>query len=83
MPKKPNEELKTDSGIYHSKLRANNKYITEKTEQILLRVPKGTKEIIQNYVNTLPQYEVKGKVQHSVNAWLVDLINKELEKFNA
>ena len=78
MPRKADPDKKTESGILHSKLKANEKYISEKTEQVLFRVPKGTKQQIQDYVDTLPQYEVKGKPHHSVNAWLLDLVMKEI-----
>ena len=78
MPKRADPELKSDKGIYHSKLKANDKYISEKTEQVLFRVPTGMKKQIQDYVDTLPEYEVKGKPHHSVNAWLLDLVKNEM-----
>ena len=38
-----------DLAISEARKRANKKWITEKTENITLRVPKGKKIVIQNY----------------------------------
>lgn len=53
-------------------------------DSIRLRVPKGMREKIQDYVVTLPAYQIRSK-EHpendpkpNVNAWLVDLIRSQL-----
>lgn len=38
-----------DLAISEARKRANKKWITEKTENITFRVPKGKKELIQKY----------------------------------
>lgn len=54
-----------------AKLKANEKYIKEKTDEIKVRVPKGDKAKIQ------AQAESLGK---STNAYIVDLINEDMIK---
>ena len=79
MPKKADEKLKTDKGTYKSRIEASQQYDKNNVDNIRLRVPKGYREKMQAHVNTLPQYEVKGKDNHSVNAWLLDLIKNEID----
>ena len=80
MPKKEaDSSLKTESGIYKSKIKKSEIYDKENVDNIRLRVPKGYKEKMQAHVNALPQYKIKGKENHSVNAWLVDLIKNEID----
>lgn len=60
------------------------------TDSIRLRVPKGMRERIQDYVKTLPEYQrirtkVKEedgnpKIEPNVNKWLIDLIERELPR---
>ena len=52
-----------------AKLRANKRYIEEKTDEIKIRVPKGRKAIIQAYVAD------RGT---NVNAYINDLIDKDM-----
>ena len=51
--------------------RSAEKYLSEKVEDIRIRVPKGQKAIIKEYA------EKQGK---SLNQFIVDLINEEIEK---
>ena len=71
MPRRSDEDNKTR----RSQLNASEKYDSS-VEHVRLRVPAGMKERMQKHVDQLPQYEIKGK--HSINAWLVDLITREL-----
>lgn len=48
---------------------SKNKYLKEKVENLMIRVPKGQKAIIQEFAKS------KGK---SVNSFVVELINKEI-----
>jgi predicted HicB family RNase H-like nuclease len=52
-----------------AKLRANEKYISEKTDEIKVRVPKGQKAKIKAYA------EGKGT---SLNSYINDLIEKDM-----
>lgn len=49
---------------------SKDKYLREKVDTFVVRVPKGQKEIIQNFAKS------KGM---SLNAFIVDLIKKEIE----
>lgn len=50
---------------------SKNKYLKEKVESFNIRVPKGQKTIIQEYAKQ------KGK---SLNSYVVDLINKDMQQ---
>ena len=78
MPKKADDSLKTESGLYKSKLAASRKYDSEAVHNVRLRVPASWWDKMQNHVDSLPEYEVRGKDHHSVNSWIVGLIAKEL-----
>lgn len=54
-----------------SQLNASEKYDKENVDNIRLRVPKGWKEIIQNYVKESDKYS-------SVNSMICELIKKEI-----
>lgn len=71
MPKKADESLKTGSGIYKSKLKANQLYDQNTVDSIRVRVPKGWKEQMQGYVKSNDKYS-------SVNGMICDLIRKEI-----
>lgn len=83
MPKKADDNLKTESGIYKSKIEASKKYDTETVHNVRLRVPAAWWDVMQKHVDMLPEYEVKGKEHNSVNAWIVDLIKKEIDIENS
>ena len=51
--------------------KSAEKYLKEKVEDIRIRVPKGQKQVIKDYA------EAHNK---SLNQFIVDLINKEMEK---
>lgn len=57
-------------GYTPAKKRANEKYLNTKVDNILIRVPKGKKEIIQDAAN---------KKGVSVNQFIVDAIDKAIE----
>lgn len=78
MPKKADESLKTEGGTYLKQLEASGRYDKNKVDQVKLRVPAGKREKIQKHVDTLPQYAIQGKQHHSVNAYIVDLIKKDM-----
>ena len=71
MPKKADDSLKNDSGIYNSKLKANLAYDRNSVDNIRLRVPKGWKEQMQKYVQNNNNY-------NSVNDMICKLIRKEI-----
>lgn len=71
MPKKADENLKTESGVYKSQLKASEKYDKNNVDNIRLRVPKGWKEQMQEYVARSDKY-------NSVNAMICDLIREEI-----
>lgn len=70
MPKKADENLKTENGLYKSKIKASENYDKGK-DHIRLRVPQGWKEQIQSYVESSDKY-------NSVNAMICDLIKNEV-----
>lgn len=76
------EEQIIDTNTYQSRRNAMKKYEEERVEQLTVRVPKGTRSLISKYVEDHiedhPEWTAKGKA--SVNAFIVDLINKEIEK---
>lgn len=57
-------------GNTDARRRAAQKYITEKTDEIRIRVPKGERELIKAYAASLDM---------SMNAFIVDLIYKEMK----
>lgn len=71
MPKKVDESLKTEKGLYKSKIEASKKYDDERVDSVRLRVPKGWKEQMQEYVKASEKY-------NSVNAMICDLIKQEI-----
>ena len=77
MPKKEDESLKISSktgkklSTYDSKIRASEKYDKDNVDNIRVRVPKGWKELMQNYVASSDKYT-------SVNGMICDLIKKEV-----
>lgn len=72
MPKKADDSLKTDSGIYKSKIEASKQYDKNNVDNIRVRVPKGWKEQMQDYVSNTDKYS-------SVNSMICDLIKKEVD----
>ena len=71
MPKKTDDNLKTDSGLYKSKIEASKQYDKNNVDNISVRVPKGWKEQMQDYVTNTDKY-------NSVNSMICDLIQKEV-----
>lgn len=71
MPKKADANLKNNSGIYKSKIKASLAYDQNNVDNIRLRVPKGWKEQIQKYVQNNNNY-------NSVNDMICKLIQKEI-----
>lgn len=70
------EKKKADkafSGTSESQLKANRKYEVEKTDNIRVRVPKGSANIIKDYVAESEKYS-------SVNEMIIKLIEKEIGK---
>lgn len=72
MPKKADDSLKTDSGLYKSKIEASKQYDKNNVDNIRVRVPKGWKEQMQSYVESSNKYS-------SVNGMICDLIQKEVD----
>ena len=76
MPKKPDESLKISSitgeqlKTYDSKLRANARY-DQTMDSLKVRVPKGWKEQMLEYISQSDQYS-------SINGLICDLIRKEV-----
>lgn len=86
MPKKADPSLKTESGIYLSKKKQSEKF-EEKIEQIIIRVPEGTRALIAKYVEdkakadptNLKYSNFNGKAYRpSVNALIRFLIEQEM-----
>lgn len=71
MPKKANDSLKNENGLYKSKIEWSKKYDENNVDNIRLRVPKGWKEQIQNYVKSSDKY-------NSVNSMICELIKNEV-----
>jgi hypothetical protein len=71
MPKKPDDSLKTEAGLYKSKIEASKSYDKENVDNIRVRVPKGWKEQMQSYIKTSKKYD-------SVNGMICDLIKQEI-----
>lgn len=61
------------AAISDARKKANDKYIKEKCDEIKIRVPKGKKEIIQNYA--------KSK-NTSVNNLVNKLLDEEMKVYN-
>ena len=57
------------SGYTPSRKKANDKYLTEKVDSIMVRVPKGYKELVQ---------DAALKQNKSINQFCADAIIKEL-----
>lgn len=72
MPKEGNPELKTEKGLYKSKIKASENYDKNNVDNIRLRVPKGWREQMQAYVSS------PNSKYSSVNAMLCELIRREL-----
>jgi len=71
LPKKPDDSLKTESGIYKSKIESNKHYDKNNVDNIRLRVPKGWRDKMKSYVDNSQKYE-------SVNSMICDLIKNEI-----
>lgn len=63
---------KTESGLYKSKIEADKRY-SSKFDDLRVRVPKGTRQLLQEYVAASNQYA-------SVNQLINDLISEVLKK---
>ena len=64
---------KSVSGTSKSQKDASRKYESEKTDNIRVRVPKGSSKIIKDYVAESSQYR-------SVNSMIIELLEKEIGK---
>lgn len=77
MPKKADDSLKISSKTgkelrtYDSKIRASEKYDKNNVDNIRVRVPKGWKEQMQEYVSNSDKYG-------SVNGMICALIKQEI-----
>lgn len=85
MPKKSDPSLLNESGNYISRVATAKKYNNERYEPLNVRVPKGAKHKIQDYVEKMaeqepdnPKYKdlVRGRV--SLNAFITTLIETEM-----
>lgn len=68
IPAREEQIIQTDR--YNSKRESVKKYL-ENFEQITFRLPKGSKDILKDYVKRSGKYE-------SVNAMIKDLLEKEI-----
>lgn len=71
MNKKPDNDLKTDHGLYKSKIKASKRYDKKNVDNIHVRVPQGWKDQMQEYVKSSDEYD-------SVNGMICDLIMREI-----
>ena len=60
-------------GISEARKKANDKYITEKVDEIKVRVPKGNKDVIKAHAETHGE---------SVNAFVNRAIDEAMERDN-
>jgi len=72
--------LKTDSGIYKSQIASNRRYELTKTENIRVRVPMGTKDLIINYQKQKHKDDPKNPKYSSLNALIISLLEVELSQ---
>lgn len=70
--------LKTDSGIYKSQIASNRRYELTKTENIRVRVPIGTKDLIVNYQKQKHKDDPENPKYSSLNALIIFLLEVEL-----
>ena len=70
---------KDDSKELTPRKKASIKY-DENVDHIRLRVPKGWKEIIQKHVDECLYFAIKGKEHNSIQAYLQDLIRRDIEE---
>ena len=68
---KDREEVQEFNSTIRSQLNASEKYDKENVDNIRLRVPRGWKEQMQQYVKDSDKYS-------SVNAMICELIKKEI-----
>lgn len=66
-----NLDMSTYSGYTPSRKKANEKYLTEKVDNILIRVPKGKKAVIQDAAK---------QKNISLNQYIVDAIDHAIEQ---
>ena len=62
-----------------SKLRANKKYDQNTTEALRIRVPKGSKDIIQEVVQITGE-SVNGMINRLLDEECVKVVNKSINK---
>lgn len=72
MPKKADDTLKTDAGTYKSRIEASKKYDANNVDNIRVRVPRGWKELMQEYVENSDKFT-------SVNNMICELVKKEID----
>lgn len=73
MPKKADDKLKTDSGVYISQMKASAKYDKENVYQVRLRVPKDWKAAIESKAK---------ESDKSVNKYICDLIQSDIDNLD-
>lgn len=56
-----------------SQIKANNKYNKNNYDTFLLRIPKGTKSALQNYL-----FSQRDNI--SLNKYIIDLIEKDIDQ---
>ena len=85
MPKQPNPDLK-DGVVYISQKRASEKWERENPqEKLILRMPKGKREIINQYVEKMAMQNPDDrkystdKGRPSVNAYINNLIDEDMK----
>lgn len=73
MPKKADDSLRTESGVYKSQYTASAKYDKENVYQVRLRVPKDWKGTIE---------EKAKNCDKSVNKYICDLIRNDIDNLD-
>ena len=86
MPKKPNPDLK-DGAVYKSQKKASENWERENPqEKLIIRMPKGRREVISKYVekkaieNPDDRRYSTDKGRPSVNAYINALIDKDMQE---
>lgn len=85
MPRKSDASKMTEDGKYYkSRLETSKTFNKDNYDQIIVRVPKGAKELITNYVEQMsekypedPKYQDIARHKPSVNALILALLETE------
>lgn len=78
MSRPSNQSLKNESGLYYSKKQADARYEKNTIEQLTVRVPKGTRDLIKEHQERMLREHPDAEKYQSVNKMLNALIEEEI-----